>query len=75
MSAPKEAGVVSFVLGAKEHAELLLRRDYFPFREWYAVKTESGEVEYFDSKGKATQWAKKHAPAAIWAAVGKEPTK
>lgn len=54
-------------LSENEKAELLLCKRSAPFREWFAVKCSCG-VSYFDAKRKATNYAKTHAPAAIYAA-------
>lgn len=51
-----------------EKAELLKMKQYAPFRAWFAVKPLIGEAHFFDSQGKAKTFAKKHAPAAIYAA-------
>lgn len=49
-----------------EQQEFKRRKACFPFRDWHAVKVKSQDAEYFDTKRKAMNYAKKHAPAAIF---------
>ena len=55
-------------ISEQDIAELRRCKSYFPFREWFAVKAEMQECRFFDSKRKALNFAKKHAPAAIYGA-------
>jgi hypothetical protein len=52
----------------KDRQELARFKQYAPFRAWFAVKAEMQEARFFDSERKAKAFAKKHAPAAIYAA-------
>jgi len=55
-------------LSDQERAELLRLKLYFPFRTWFAVKNATYDAEYFDTKRKATNHARRIAPATIWSA-------
>lgn len=49
-----------------EKQELITWKHRLPFRDWYGVKPALAEFRCFDSKRKAMNYAKKHAPAAIY---------
>lgn len=51
-----------------EKAELITWKQRLPFRDWHGVKPEVAEFRCFDTKRKASAYAKKHAPAAIYRA-------
>jgi Holliday junction resolvase len=51
-----------------EKQELIRWKAILPFRAWFAVKAEHNEARFFDSLRKAKNFAKKHTPAAIYAA-------
>lgn len=55
-------------LTESEVTELKRLKAYFPFREWMAVKPQTGEFRIFDTPRKAKNYALKHTPATIYAA-------
>lgn len=55
------------ILTAEETNELSRLAAYCPYREWYAAKPEGQPACYFDSKRKATSFAKKQAcPVGVY---------
>lgn len=49
-----------------EKAQFGMMRRMMPYRAWHMVKEADKEAVLFDTSRKATNFAKKHAPCAIF---------